>query len=144
MTEMLSRSAQCKAKTQYAALEILRDNGGDLPSREVLEEVEKRVELTPWELERYETTGYVRWTSLLHFTSVQAVKAGFLVKKKGVWYLTEEGEEALSLGREGVFKPRSRPATRSGRGNSQPVNQQATTPMRLLREPTKNPRTKGS
>ena len=99
---MLSRSAQCKAKTQYAALEILRDNGGDLPSREVLEEVEKRVELTPWELERYETTGYVRWTSLLHFTSVQAVKAGFLVKKKGVWYLTEEGEEALSLGREGL------------------------------------------
>ena len=30
--------------------------------------------------------------------SIDCVKAGFLIKKKGIWILTPEGEEALKLG----------------------------------------------
>jgi restriction system protein len=34
---------------------------------------------------------------MLHFFSIDTIKAGFLVKKQGVWYITEEGEAALKL-----------------------------------------------
>jgi len=35
---------------------------------------------------------------MLHFVSVDCIKAGFLIKNKGVWYLTPEGEAALKFG----------------------------------------------
>jgi len=31
------------------------------------------------------------------------VKAGYLIKKKGIWYLTPEGEETINLGPEKLF-----------------------------------------
>ena len=34
----------------------------------------------------------------MHFYTVDCIKAGFLKKNKGIWYLTEEGEKALKLG----------------------------------------------
>lgn len=34
----------------------------------------------------------------MHFYSIDCQKAGFLIKNKGVWYLTDEGEKSLSLG----------------------------------------------
>ena len=43
-------------------------------------------------------TGYFRWWSILHFHSIGLVKAGWVVKKKGRWYLTNEGEESLHMG----------------------------------------------
>ena len=52
--------------------------------REVIDAVAKRVQLDDWAKERYEKTGYVRWESVLHFYSIDCVKAGYLVKKKGV------------------------------------------------------------
>lgn len=58
--------------------------------REIMERVEKQVELGDWDKERYEKSGYVRWESILHFFSIDCVKAGFLIKKKGIWYLTPE------------------------------------------------------
>jgi restriction system protein len=79
----------------HAALSVLKDEGGEMRGRQVLREVEKRVKLTPYELERHEKSGYVRWESVIHFYSINAVKAGFLRKRKGVWYLTPEGEKAV-------------------------------------------------
>lgn len=49
-----------------------------------------KIELTAWEQERYEKTGYIRWQSILHFYTIDCTKAGYLRKQKGVWYLTEE------------------------------------------------------
>jgi restriction system protein len=40
---------------------------------------------------------------LLHFFTIDCIKAGYLVKKKGVWYLTPEGENALKLGEVGLL-----------------------------------------
>jgi len=88
----------------HAALSVLKDNGGEMPMREVMDAVCKRVELDDWARERYEKTGYVRWESVLHFYSIDCVKAGYLVKKKGVWYLTPEGEDALKLGQVGLLE----------------------------------------
>jgi len=91
------------ARLIFAALQVLKENGGELRGKQVQEEVEKRVELTEWEKERYEKSGYVRWESVLHWYSVDLSKAGFLIKKKGVWFLTPEGEAALKLGEAGLL-----------------------------------------
>ncbi|EJW94096.1 Mrr restriction endonuclease, partial [gut metagenome] len=40
--------------------------------------------------------GGVRWLSYMHFYSIDFVKAGFIVKNKGRWFLTDEGKTALS------------------------------------------------
>lgn len=95
-----SKSYITSAKTMYAALSILSKNGGTMSVRALMTEVEKSIELTDWEKEILESTGNIRWQSCMHFSSVDYVKAGFLIKKKGSWTVTHEGEEALKLGME--------------------------------------------
>ena len=102
-SQKLSRSRELAARVIYAALQILKERGGESPGREVLEEVEKRVTLDEWAKAVYEKSGYVRWQSMLHFFSIDCIKAGYLVKKKGVWYLTSEGENALQMGEVGLL-----------------------------------------
>ena len=84
----------------YAALTILSKNGGSMPIRILMQEIEKAVELSAWEKETLENTGNIRWQSNMHFTSVDYVRAGYLIKKKGNWTITPEGEDALKLGAE--------------------------------------------
>jgi restriction system protein len=92
------------ARLAFAALKILKENGGEMRGRQVIEEVEKKVQLGDWEKQRYEKSGYIRWQSILHFYSIDLIKAGFLVKKKGVWFLTPEGESALKLGETALLE----------------------------------------
>ena len=99
----LSKSKALAVKVIFASLNILKEKGGELSGREVIDEVQKRVNLDEWAKERYEKTGYIRWNSILHFYSIDCIKAGFLVKKKGIWFLTPEGEEALKLGEIGLL-----------------------------------------
>lgn len=93
----LSRSRQLGINVIYAALKILRDNENEMPMRDLMERVGKEVDLDEWAKARYEKSGYVRWESIMHFYSITCVKAGYLIKKKGIWYLTSEGKEALEL-----------------------------------------------
>lgn len=95
-----SKSYITSAKTMFAAMSILSKNGGTMPIRILMQEIEKAVELSAWEKETLENTGNIRWQSNMHFTSVDYVRAGFLIKKKGNWTITPEGEEALKLGAE--------------------------------------------
>ena len=103
----------------FAALQILKEKGGEAPGREVLAEVEKSVHLDDWARTIYEKSGYVRWHSMLHFFSIDCIKAGYLVKKKGVWYLTPEGESALQLGEVGLLNAAT-VAYRKWRDENQP------------------------
>lgn len=104
MTKLkLSRSRELASKVVYAALIILKESGGQATGRDVVAEVAKRVTLDDWAKEIYEKSGYVRWQSILHFFSIDCIKAGYLLKKKGVWYLTPEGETALTLGEVGLL-----------------------------------------
>ena len=93
-----SLSKQTASKTIFAAFEILKAAGGHLPGREVINKVRGKVSFTDWEKQIYEKTGYVRWESIFHFFTIDCTKAGFLRKNKGVFYLTDEGEKAISLG----------------------------------------------
>jgi restriction system protein len=96
MTEQkLARSRELASRVVYDALKVLSENGGEMRTGELLQRVESRLELDDWARGVYETTGYVRWQSILHFFSIDSVKAGFLIKRNGVWFLTPEGEEAI-------------------------------------------------
>ena len=79
------------------ALQVLMENDDSLRSREVFQQVGKRLELNEYELHIYEKSGYVRWQSVLHFYSISAVKAGWLIKNKGIWYITPQGKEVTTL-----------------------------------------------
>ncbi|MFQ5411237.1 MAG: restriction endonuclease [Phycisphaerae bacterium] len=92
-----SKSREIAIEVIYAAMSILSENGREMPLRELMKRVEKHVVLSDWAKERYEKSGYIRWESILHFYSIDCVKAGYIIKKKGIWYLTPEGEEALKL-----------------------------------------------
>ena len=70
------------ARLIFAAVKVLKENGGEMRGKQVLEEVEKRVQLGEWDKQRFEKTGYIRWKSVLHFYSIDLTKAGFLIKKK--------------------------------------------------------------
>ena len=96
--EELAPSKQTASKTVFAAFNILKAAGGELPGKQVIEKIREKIDLSDWEKEIYEKTGYVRWESILHFYTIDCIKAGFLRKNKGIWYLTEEGESAISLG----------------------------------------------
>ena len=96
--EKLAPSKRSGAKTMFAAFKILKEAGGQLPRKQVIEKIQETIELTDWEKEIFEKTGYIRWKSILHFYTIDAIKAGFLRKNKGIWYLTEEGEKAIKLG----------------------------------------------
>ncbi len=99
----LSKSQKLKAKLLFAAFSILKKNGGELNGRELMEIIGKEVDLDEWARHRYEKTGTTRWKAILHFASITCVKAGFLVKRKGVWFLTTEGENALSNGETALY-----------------------------------------
>lgn len=96
--DQLSPSVRCAAKTVYATFDILKKSGGELSAKEVLALIPQKIELTDWEKQRYEKTGYIRWQSILHFYTIDCVKAGYLRKQGGIWYLTEEGESAMKEG----------------------------------------------
>jgi restriction system protein len=99
----LSKTKEIATKVIFAAFNILKENGGELSGRGVIEKVEARVELGEWAKSKYEKTGYVRWQSILSFYSIDCVKAGFLIKKRGVWYLTNDGESAIKKGDIGLL-----------------------------------------
>jgi len=94
----LSPSKRLSAYLCHTFFQILKDNNGQMPIKELIKSVESTATLDDWAKEKYEKTGYIRWESTLYFRSITAVKSGFLVKKKGVWFLTPEGEEALKGG----------------------------------------------
>jgi len=100
----LTPSRRTGAMTILEAFKILKKAGGQLQGKELLKRISEIVNFSEWELSRYEKTGAVRWERLLRFHSIPAVKAGYLIKNKGIWYLTEEGEKAIKLGAYGLLQ----------------------------------------
>lgn len=103
----LSPSKAVAAKTIYEAFKILKAEGGELPGKEVVNRIRQNVQFNDWEKAIYEKTGYVRWEAILHFYTVDCAKAGYLRKSKGIWYLTEEGDQAIKKGPVGLLESAS-------------------------------------
>ena len=120
MAKQPARSLQSAMKTVFAAFQILKANGGEMLGRDVIAQIPSKISLTDWEKERYDKTGYIRWESILHFYTIDCMKAGYIQKDKGVWILTPEGEEAMKLGDEGLFYA-AKKAYRKWKAESAPV-----------------------
>ena len=101
MKKDYSLSFMTAAKSLRAAMTILKKNGGEMTSRQLMEQVGKEVEFSEWEKETT-SRGGIRWQNIYHFTSVDYVRAGYIIKKNGTWYLTPDGEKALSKPAEEV------------------------------------------
>ena len=85
------------------AFKVISENDDSLRSREVIQQVGRRLNLSDHELERHEKSGYVRWESILHFYSINAVKAEWIKKNGGIWYLTPEGKKVSNLSAIDLF-----------------------------------------
>lgn len=96
--KVLAQSKQTAIKVIYATFLLIKEAGGELPRKEIYKKLPEKVNLTSWELETYSKTGNIRWQSILHFFSIDCIKAGYMRKDKGIWYLTPEGEKAIELG----------------------------------------------
>ena len=93
--EKFSRTKATGSKTLYAVMQEMKRRGGSIPVKDLYPFVENNVELTPWECERAGKMQYIRWTNSFQFYSIDYAKAGFILKKNGMWYLTPEGENVI-------------------------------------------------
>ena len=100
----MSRTTELASKLVFETLKILKENDGEMPSSLLMESLSKKVPLDDWAKGTLEKTGNIRWQSILHFYSIDLIKAGYLLKKKGVWYLTADGEKALEKGERDLFE----------------------------------------
>src|SRR5258708_4775042 len=73
----------------------LKNAGGEYKLKNFLESPQPELKLTEYEKAVHEKSGYIRWRSVVHFYSIDCVKAGYLQKSSGRWKLTPEGEKAL-------------------------------------------------
>lgn len=103
MAKELSRSAACAVKTMYALMQEMKKNDGYIQAKDMDAILEKNVTFTEWENELAGKYSLRRWHTLTQFFSIDYGLAGFIQKKRGNWYLTPEGEEAMKKGPEGLF-----------------------------------------
>lgn len=72
---------------------ILITNPDGVKAKDALEEVKRRIELTEYEKGEY-ASGSQRVDKIIRFATIDTVKAGWLIKEKGIWSLTSEGIRA--------------------------------------------------
>jgi len=75
--------------------EQLWDKPEGLPAKDILDAIPKSIKLTEYESGYYPSTpNSLRFEKIVRFATIDLVHAGWLVKSKGRWYLTEEGRQA--------------------------------------------------
>jgi restriction system protein len=93
---MAEITKQRQGELVRAAFEFLRDHLDGMPAREVIAHVERSVGLTPFEQSFYPSNPNLRrFEKIVRFSTISSVKAGWLVKDKGRWILTDAGRAAL-------------------------------------------------
>ncbi len=82
---------------QRGVIKALLDSPDGLPAKEVLHRLEDVVPPTEFEKSDYpKHPGVRRFEKMARFATIGPVKAGWLVKSKGRWYVTEEGRKAYN------------------------------------------------
>jgi restriction system protein len=68
-----------------------------IQARDALKALADSVVLTPYESGTYASTGDRRFEKIVRFATVDCVKAGWMLKHKGIWMVTPEGVNALNI-----------------------------------------------
>lgn len=82
------------AQVVYAAMAALEQNGGEMRVSDIYTYIEKNTPLSDYAKETIKS-GSIRWRAVLQFFSIEVSKAGYIVKKNGVWHITDEGAKAF-------------------------------------------------
>ena len=94
MPEITRRRA---GEIHRAIFQVLLDQPEGLPVQELSRRAELLCPATAFENEDYPNQpGVRRYPKMQRFTTISSVKAGWLVKMKGTWHLTEAGREAFA------------------------------------------------
>jgi len=82
---------------QRGVIRVLLDSPDGLPAKEVLRRLDQVVPPTEFEKSDYpKYPGVRRFERMARFATIGLVKASWLIKSKGRWYVTEEGRKAYS------------------------------------------------
>jgi len=94
----VSNIPRCRVgELQRGVFKILLDHPEGLPAKEVISRMPQVVPPTDFEKGDYpKHPGIQRYGKMIRFATIGPVKAGWLIKEKGKWYLTEEGRKAYS------------------------------------------------
>ncbi len=80
---------------QRGVFKILLEQPEGLAAKEIIKRMEQVVPPTEFEKADYpKHPGIQRFGKIIRFATIGPVKAGWLIKEKGRWYLTEEGKKA--------------------------------------------------
>ena len=75
--------------------DLLWNKPEGLPAKEILDAIPNSIKLSEYEKGFFPSTpNSPRFEKIVRFATIDLVKAGWLVKGKGRWYLTEEGHQA--------------------------------------------------
>lgn len=87
------RSRRRMGELLQGVFAVLLDQPEGMRAAEVIAEVERRVPPTGFENDVYSSDNTRRYPKIVRFSTIGAVKAGWLVKENGRWSLTPEGHE---------------------------------------------------
>lgn len=103
MSKPIAPSKQTAAKTIFKCFELLKAAGGELSRKELLMQMTESIDFNDSEKELLKSNGQPRWLTVFLFYSIDSNKAGYILKNKGTWILTEEGKKAMKLGPMGLI-----------------------------------------
>ncbi|MDR7555225.1 MAG: restriction endonuclease [Armatimonadota bacterium] len=93
---MAEMTAKRRGELVRGVLSILAAAPDGLPAKEVLQRLQTIVPPTPFEESDYPNRpGVRRYEKIVRFSTIKAVKAGWLTKEKGRWSITDQGREAF-------------------------------------------------
>jgi len=94
---MSNISVRRLGELQRGVFKILLDQTEGLPAKEIIGRMPQVVPPTDFEKSDYpKHPGIQRYGKMIRFATIGPVKAGWLIKEKGKWYLTDEGRKAYS------------------------------------------------
>ena len=76
-------------------MRILANSPDGLKASDVIEEARRNLPPTDFERSFYPDTQQERYGKILRFSTIAPVKAGWIVKSKGIWFITDDGRVAL-------------------------------------------------
>lgn len=92
MAEITSRRS---GQFMQVILQLLLDKPDGLPAKEIIAKIPDCLTLSPFESGYYPSTpDSQRYVKIARFATIGPVKAGWLVKNKGKWFITQEGIQA--------------------------------------------------
>lgn len=91
----MSTGLQRNGEMVQAILRVLAGASEGVRAAQVIDRVRQILPPTPAEEGVYETSGTEKYNKILRFMTIAPVKAGWIVKSKGVWSITEDGRTAL-------------------------------------------------